>query len=218
MHRVMVSMFTIAMVMAVACKRSPPEAQETTPKPAACVAIPSTSLCWELPSRWQVEPATPAGPAEPPSAEGASGATGEDEVAELLAGAELVASGRRVDPDRKTTLDPRVEVYRDKDLPAGTSVTDYLVANRSAQKRSLGVVAVRHLEVEPVRREGRRGFHLRDAFDVPLPKGGKAPVSQQALLLLDGDDGYVIVVTSLEDDRAALAEEIRSWLASVSFR
>jgi hypothetical protein len=131
---------------------------------------------------------------------------------------ELIVSGERRRTKSNSVLPPRVEVYRDSDLPPTTSYTDYLVANRMAQKRSLGDVAVRHLEVEKIRRNDRHGFHLRDAFDVPLPQGGQAPVSQQALLLLDGQTGYVVAVTMMEDERALLAEEIRAWLNSVSFR
>ncbi|MBN2361758.1 MAG: hypothetical protein JXR83_20060 [Deltaproteobacteria bacterium] len=187
--------------------------------PAPCTAIAKTRLCWRVPGTWQVAP-TPEPALREPQPAAAQAAKSED--ASYAGGialdrSELVASGERQRAISNAAIPARVEVYRDLELPPEISPTDYLVANRMAQKRALGTISVRHLEVEPIQRDNRRGFHLRDAFDVPLPQGGQAPVSQQALLLLDGRTGYIVAVTMMEDERALLAEEIRSWLNSVSF-
>lgn len=192
---------------------------DAAPPPLPCTAIPDTGLCWRLPGTWQVAAAPPAGVQEPRSASNpvSQPVDGVGAGGLSLENTKLVATGERQRSSSNSVLPPRVEVYRDNGLPATATPTDYLVANRMAQKHALGAIAVRHLEVEPIRRDNRRGFHLRDAFDVPLPQGGRAPVSQQALILLDGQTGYVVAVTLMEDERALLAEEIRAWLGSVSF-
>ena len=192
---------------------------DAAPPPLPCTAIPGTGLCWRLPVTWKVAAAPAPGVQEPRSASNPASQPADGGKAGGLAleNTLLVATGERQRSSSNSALPPRVEVYRDSGLPATASPTDYLVANRMSQKHALGDIAVRHLEVEPIRRDNRRGFHLRDAFDVPLPQGGRAPVSQQALILLDGQTGYVVAVTLMEDERALLAEEIRAWFGSVSF-
>jgi hypothetical protein len=192
------------------------------PPPVEFSAIPGTPLQWRLPAAWTVRApeATPV-VGQAPSAAGSpavedAGRASVD-AGDVLGNTVLVASGVRSGDGSTTTQPPRVEVYLDSGLRKGTTLSDYLIANRQSQTRALGDIAIRHLEVEPIRRAGRAGFHLRDAFDVPLPQGGKAPVSQQAVLLLDGDRGYVVVVTLLEDELPRHLEEIRTWLGSIRF-
>jgi len=209
----------VAWLAAVAGCHDDNRGTDASRPPPPCSAIPGTSLCWRVPATWQVAAAPAPAIQEPRSASGPASQAADSALAGgvTLDHTQLVASGERQRSGSNSAVLPRVEVYRDSALPASVTPTDYLVANRMSQKRALGEIAVRHLEVEPIRRDNRRGFHLRDAFDVPLPQGGRAPVSQQALIVIDGQTGYVVAVTLMEDERALLAEEIRAWLGSVSF-
>lgn len=202
----------------LACPREAP-VPDAGPGEFPVTSVPGTPLLWRLPATWTVAQHRPAGGGQAPSAAGTrvEDAGAPAKSADLLAQTTLVAEGQRSTADRPSTLPPRVEVYVNGPLPKEATISDYLVANRQAQARALGDITVRHLEVEPIRRSGRAGFHLRDAFDVPLPQGGQAPVSQQAVLLVDGERGYVIVVTLLEDELSRHAEELRTWLHSIRF-
>lgn len=219
-----VGLWTLFALLLGGCPKTPKSSPEAAPAaPLPCVVIPGAPLCWKLPAGWTVaDPNAAQAIAEPPSASGAAAAAREDAGAGEDAGrplddTTLLASGRRSDPAVASRHPPRVEVYVNHGLPPGYSAADYLAANRLAQRQTLGDIQVRHLEVEPVRRSGRAGFHVRDAFDVPLAVGGEAPVSQHALLLLDGTTGYVIVVTLLEDELSRYHDELRDLLGSVVF-
>ncbi len=214
--------WTVLLMLAggLACKDRP-AAVDAGPPPRPCLGVPGTPLCWRLPPGWSVSLAPPkpieqSASATQPGGSGAEDAGPVEDGGVLLLDTELLASGRRKDPTAKSLHPPRVEVYRST-LPTGSTSTDFLVANRLSQQRVLGGIRVRHLEVEPIRRDGRHGFHVRDAFDVPLPQGGQAPVSQQAVLLIDGRNGYVVVVTLLEDELPRYLDELHGWLGSLSF-
>lgn len=211
----------ISLLGLAACKNSD-KPQDGTTAPTSCRPIPNTPLCWKLPTGWSVEAAVSQGEESQgpksaiqtalPDAGLVDNAIAKEMV---LLDTRLLAQGRG--PQKLgALLQAKVEVYQ-SELAPGTSATDFLAANRLAQQKALSQAPIRHLEVEPVTQQKRRGFIVRDAFDVPVGPQKKIPVSQQALLLVDKQKGYVLVITMLKEDLMPQLPVLRAWLQSVRF-
>jgi len=131
---------------------------------------------------------------------------------------------------------PRIELFHDPWLPIGTSATDYLTAQRTANEAAVKAgtgqasTTIRHVEAERSRRDGRPTYFVRDEWDLEfkLMKGNETPdvlkdtISQVSLLLIDSDDdgelhGYTFVATMLKKDRDRLDATLREILGSVKF-
>lgn len=119
-------------------------------------------------------------------------------------------------PSPTGRVDPFVLVAMDPRLPKGTTAMRYLEALRNEQSKS-SKTRVRHLETERIEREGRPGYSLRDAMDVPLPTGGSAPLIQFARMFVDGSRGLTVTCMMLQDDAAQMDAEIRAMMESVRF-
>ena len=190
-------------------------------KPAQCKNIPNTPLCWQIPQGWHIMAS--AQKADSKAIKSAIEKKGTDAATETQKSAitskilntHLVVSGSKKTAQTRLVT-PTVEIYT-SDLRPDTSATDFLAENRLSQQKAMSAAHIRHLEVEPVRHNQRHGFIVRDAFDVLLPKGKKVSVGQQALLLVDKNKGYVLVVTMAQDQLKQELADLHRWLDSVQF-
>jgi hypothetical protein len=122
---------------------------------------------------------------------------------------------------------PRMELFHDPWLPIGTSATDYLTAQRTANEAAVkggtkeSTTVIRHVEAERSRRDGRPSYFVRDEWDLEF-QNARDTISQISLLLVETDKdgelhGYTLVATLLKKDRDALDKTLREIFDSVHF-
>lgn len=188
---------------------------------ASCLNIPNTPLCWNMPQGWKIKPSTyePKSKAVKSAIQNSQQDAGrkktEIDITSKIKNTYLVLSGSKA-TNSPSLVKATVEIYI-SDLQAKTSATDFLAENRLSQQKALSNANIRHLEVEPVHRSKRRGFIVRDSFEVYLPAHKKITLGQQALLLVDKNKGYVLVVTMEQKQLKQNLAQLRSWLNSVKF-
>lgn len=185
--------------------KAPPELVNRT--------VPGTPLELRVPATWTLQPVDP-GPAPEAPAKPDGGPPARPQI-ELRS--RTLLSARAPEGALGEAGRPWLMVLHDPFLPAGTTSTDYLEAQRASNQ---GVARMEHVEAERSRRQGRPTYHVRDEWDAPF--GDKqARMSQEALLLIDAEDdalhGYAVVLTLLEEDRKQLATVIDEMFDSVRF-
>jgi hypothetical protein len=122
---------------------------------------------------------------------------------------------------------PSILVLEDPWLPVGTAAVDYLVAQRASNAKIIGS-AIRHVDAEPSRRQGRPAYIIRDEWSVTVGNAAPRDLSQDALLLLDAVPptsdgaqpavhGYTVVITMEKQEREQLDLLVRQVLDSVEF-
>lgn len=175
--------------------------------------VPGTPLEIRIPTTWTIDDVDP-GPAPEPPAKDAGPSKARQRI-ELRT--RTMLSARAPEGGIDGAAKPWLQVLHDPYLPAGTTSSEYLDAQRAA---NAAVTKLEHVEAERSRRQGRPSYHVRDEWDAPF--GAKTVrLSQEALLLLDAKDdalhGYAVVVTLLKDDYDAMEGVLRQIFESVRF-
>lgn len=112
-------------------------------------------------------------------------------------------------------VDPFILVMVDRRLPKGTKLMEYVKALHADQMKRLGARIV-HAEWEKLMRNGRMGFSLRQAMNIPSPTGG-TPMMQVSRIFLNGTMGIIVSAVMLEDDRPHLDDDVRAMMESIQF-
>jgi hypothetical protein len=216
----------VSMLGACSCDKPPDDTTDKS-KPSAMLPstlskkrVPGTSLALALPKSWEVKMEDP-GPLPPKP-------TGPVDITSLKLNTRTLLQARPGQPGPGHLVAPMILVLEDPWLPLGAGAVDYLVAQRAANAAVIGS-AVRHVDAEPSRREGRPAYIIRDEWTVP----GKTPedardLTQDALLILEavapandseqpGLHGYTVVVTMEKSEREGLDKLVRAVLDSVEF-
>jgi len=177
----------------------------------------------KIPTTWYVENIDPG---EVPPAPSSDGGTANAPPVLNLTGRLIFAATAPESARGKKYAKPRLQIFHDPWIPAGTTAVDYLAAQRSQNEaaiRSAGagtVSEIRHVEAERSRRQGRPAYMVRDEWDYGEGEL-KTRVSQSTLLLINQEGealhGYALVVTLINEDLDALAPVVRQILDTVRF-
>lgn len=133
-------------------------------------------------------------------------------LVDLTENSEMWRAGR---PSPTGRVDPFVTISVDPRLPKGTTALKYLETIRAEQTKT--GLKIRHLDTERIERDGRQGYSVRDAMEVPTGVGGATPVLQVARLFVDGPLGITVTGMMLQDDKTEVDVEMRAIMESITF-
>lgn len=199
-------------------------------KPAAELeerTIPGTPLQIDIPADWRLDDVDPGPAPAAPGADGGPAATPGKKPADKKAADGALAlksrtmlSARAPDSQVNDKLSAWLMVLHDPFLPAGTTSTDYLKAQRDSNQQA--IPDLKHVEAERSRRQGRPAYYVRDEWTAPLTKDEQVDFSQETLLLIDAQDGrlhgYSVTITLPKKDRQDLEMLLRKIVKSVRFQ